>query len=117
LKIDQELQNKIKKLARELNIDGLLPKIYELALLRVLARIAEGSLGLTRSVNDDYVAVPFGLVAVFWLRQFKPVLQASLPQIGGNFGTFRPKMRRLETVCEHLTSRVKKRIVKRQAPR
>jgi hypothetical protein len=56
LKIDQELQNKIKKLARELNIDGLLPKIYELALLRVLARIAEGSLGLTRSVNDDYVA-------------------------------------------------------------
>jgi hypothetical protein len=27
LKIDQELQKKIKKLARELNIDGLLPKI------------------------------------------------------------------------------------------
>jgi hypothetical protein len=45
--------------------------------LRVLARIAEGSFGLTRSVNDEYVAVPLGLVTVFWLRQFKPVLHAT----------------------------------------
>jgi SAM-dependent methyltransferase len=59
---------------------------YKLALLRVLARIAEGSLGLTRSVNDTHVAVPLGLVAVFWLRQFKPVLEASLPQMPGNVG-------------------------------
>ena len=59
---------------------------YKLALLRVLARIAEGSLGLTRSVNDEYVAVPLGLVAVFWLRQFKPVLQAGLPQMPNNIG-------------------------------
>jgi HNH endonuclease/Methyltransferase domain len=59
---------------------------YKLALLRVLARIAEGSLGLTRQVNDEYVAVPLGLVAVFWLRQFKPVLQAGLPQMPNNVG-------------------------------
>jgi hypothetical protein len=59
---------------------------YKLALLRVLARIAEGSLGLTRSVDDEYVAVPFGLVAVFWLRQFKPVLQVGLPQMPTNVG-------------------------------
>jgi SAM-dependent methyltransferase len=59
---------------------------YKLALLRVLARIAEGSLGLTRPVNDEYVAVPLGLVAVFWLRQFKPVLQAGLPQMPNNVG-------------------------------
>jgi hypothetical protein len=38
---------------------------YKLALLRVLARIAECSLGLTREANDEYVAVPMGLVAVF----------------------------------------------------
>ena len=59
---------------------------YKLALLRVLARIAEGSLGLSRPVNDEYVAVPLGLVAVFWLRQFKPVLQAGLPQMPSNVG-------------------------------
>ena len=59
---------------------------YKLGLLRVLARIADGSLGLTRSVNDEVVAVPLGLVAVFWLRQFKPVLQAGLPQMPSNTG-------------------------------
>ena len=59
---------------------------YKLALLRVLARIAECSLGLTRPVNEDYVAVPLGLIAVFWLRQFKPVLQAGLPQTPANVG-------------------------------
>ena len=59
---------------------------YKLALLRVLARIAECSLGLTRSANEEYVVVPLGLVAVFWLRQFKPVLQAGLPQMPTNVG-------------------------------
>jgi SAM-dependent methyltransferase len=59
---------------------------YKLALLRVLARIAAGSLGLTRSETEEYVAVPLGLVAVFWLRQFKPVLQAGLPQMPNNRG-------------------------------
>ena len=59
---------------------------YKLALLRVLARIAECSLGLTRAANEEYVAVPMGLVAVFWLRQFKPVLQARLPQMPNNIG-------------------------------
>ncbi|MBV8278472.1 MAG: hypothetical protein JO170_24880 [Verrucomicrobia bacterium] len=52
---------------------------YKLALLRVLARIAEGSLRLTRPVNDQFVGVPLGLVAIFWLRQFKLMLQENLP--------------------------------------
>jgi hypothetical protein len=30
--------------------------------------------------------VPLGLVAVFWRRQFKPVLQAGLPQMPTNHG-------------------------------
>jgi SAM-dependent methyltransferase len=59
---------------------------YKLALLRVLARIAEGSLGLTRPVDDTNVAVPLGLVGVYWLRQFKPVLEAHLPQMPSNVG-------------------------------
>jgi hypothetical protein len=32
------------------------------------------------------VAVPLRLVAVFWLRWFKPVLQAGLPQMPTNRG-------------------------------
>ena len=30
--------------------------------------------------------MPLGLVAFFWLRQFKPVLQAGLPQMPANAG-------------------------------
>jgi SAM-dependent methyltransferase len=59
---------------------------YKLALLRVLARIAEGSLGLAHPVNDQVVGVPLGLVAIFWLRQFKLVLQEKLPQMPNNVG-------------------------------
>ena len=51
---------------------------YKLALLRVLARIAEGSLGLTRLIDDQFVGVPLSLVAIFWLRQFKVVLYENL---------------------------------------
>jgi hypothetical protein len=59
---------------------------YRLALLRVLARIAEGSIGFSRQVNEGMIAIPMGLVAVFWLRQFKPLLQADLPQARHNRG-------------------------------
>jgi len=44
---------------------------YKLALLRVLARIAEGSLGLTRQAKEEYVAVPLGLVGELALDLLK----------------------------------------------
>jgi hypothetical protein len=92
---------------------------YKLALLRVLARIAEGSLGLTRSVDDEYVAVPFGLVAIFWLRQFKPVLQVRLPQMPTNvgldgFGFVKDAYRRI-THLSHLDFRVAARFTGQDA--
>ena len=59
---------------------------YKLALLRVLSRIANNSLGLVREAADESVQVPLGLVALFWLRQFKPLLAAGLPQSPGNVG-------------------------------
>jgi hypothetical protein len=49
--------------------------------LGMLARIAEGSLGLTGPVDDRFVAPPLGLVETFWLRQFKLVLQEGLQQM------------------------------------
>jgi hypothetical protein len=71
---------------RHIILKDLKTSTYKLALLRMLARIAECSPGPNRPVNEEYVAVPLGLVAVFWLFQFKPVLQAGLPQTPANRG-------------------------------
>jgi SAM-dependent methyltransferase len=43
---------------------------YKLALVRVLARIADQSAAMARH-HDDHVEVPLGLVALYWLRMFK----------------------------------------------
>jgi len=37
---------------------------YKLALLRCLCRIADGADGMARYDSDDYVDLPFGLVAL-----------------------------------------------------
>lgn len=59
---------------------------YKLALLRTLLRIADGAAGFARSgTNDDYVDLPLGLVALFWIRSYQPLIKADLPQRpGGN---------------------------------
>jgi SAM-dependent methyltransferase len=52
---------------------------YKLALLRCIARIADASPNVARQAGG-HVALPLGLVALFWLRMFKPLLAAGLPQ-------------------------------------
>ena len=59
---------------------------YKLALLRTLCRVADGAAGFARDHDDDFVAVPLGLVALTWLRLFKPLLSADLPQSPSNIG-------------------------------
>ncbi len=59
---------------------------YKLALLRVLCRIADGAAGYARKAEDGYVAVPLGLVGLYWIRMFKPLLAANLPQSPANRG-------------------------------
>ena len=59
---------------------------YKLALLRVLCRIADGASGYARDVNDEHVAIPLGLAALYWIRLFKPLLAADLPQSPTNIG-------------------------------
>ena len=62
---------------------------YKLALLRVLCRIADSAAGwATDGPGDetDHVTLPFGLVALYWIRLFKPLLNEELPQMPGNFG-------------------------------
>ena len=53
---------------------------YKLGLLRVLCRIADGAGGLASLPDDEHVAIPMGLVALTWIRLYRPLLAANLPQ-------------------------------------
>jgi SAM-dependent methyltransferase len=53
---------------------------YKIALLRVLARIADSAAGLARYESDS-VVVPMGLVSLFWMRMYKPLIENGLPQM------------------------------------
>ena len=59
---------------------------YKLALLRTLCRIADGAAGWAKEGTEDHVDLPLGLVALFWIRLFKPLLTPGrmLPQTPRN---------------------------------
>ena len=59
---------------------------YKLALLRTLCRLADGAAGFACDHDDEFIAVPLGLVALTWIRLFKPLLSANLPQHPTNVG-------------------------------
>ena len=59
---------------------------YKLGLLRVLCRIADGAFGLAEEQGEDHVAIPMGLVALTWIRLYKPLLDADIPQINARGG-------------------------------
>lgn len=61
---------------------------YKLALLRAVSRVAEHAAATAIPVEDgsDAVAVPLGLVALFWLRMYLPLVRAGLPQMPNNRG-------------------------------
>ena len=55
---------------------------YKLGLLRALIRIAEGVPGMVTRRTDDIVEIPFGLVGLYWLKLYMPLLlQYKLVQI------------------------------------
>ena len=47
---------------------------YKLGLLRILARIAEGSPGAVCRRTEEIVEIPLGLVGLYWIKQYKPLL-------------------------------------------
>jgi protein-L-isoaspartate O-methyltransferase len=59
---------------------------YKLALLRALCWVADGAAGYARDTDDGHVSVPLGLVGLYWVRLFKPLLAAGLPQNPTNQG-------------------------------
>ena len=52
---------------------------YKLALLRCIARIADASPNVAREIGDD-IELPLGLIALCWIRMFKPLIARGLPQ-------------------------------------
>lgn len=61
---------------------------YKLALLRSLSRIAEHAPAAARIADGelDAIDLPLGLVALFWLRMYLPLVRAGLPQAPRNSG-------------------------------
>ncbi len=57
---------------------------YKLALLRILVRIADSATGMARDLDDDSVGLPLGLVALYWIRSFKPLVENNIPQKPNN---------------------------------
>jgi SAM-dependent methyltransferase len=47
---------------------------YKLGLLRVLIRIAEGAPGMVTRRTDDWVEIPFGLVGLYWIKTYLPLV-------------------------------------------
>jgi SAM-dependent methyltransferase len=56
---------------------------YKIALLRILARNADSAAGAARH-EPEFVVLPMGLVALFWLRMYKPLIEGGLPQMPMN---------------------------------
>ena len=55
---------------------------HKLGLLRSIARAADSATGMAHH-RDQFVALPVGLIALNWIRLYKPLLDAGLPQKPG----------------------------------
>ncbi len=72
---------------------------YKLALLRCIARIADASPNVAREIGED-VELPLGLIALYWIRMFKPLIARGLPQTpDGRMGFVKDAFRALAPVA------------------
>jgi SAM-dependent methyltransferase len=55
---------------------------YKLALLRAIARIADVSPNVARD-EGDHVELPLGLIALYWVRMYKPLVELKWSQLPG----------------------------------
>ncbi len=53
---------------------------YKLGLLRSLCRIADGTAGLAQRLDEETVRLPLGIVALTWVRLYKPLVELDCPQ-------------------------------------
>ena len=76
-------------LLRHIILNDRKSSTYKLGLLRAVARAADSAPGMAHHANDDTVTVPLGLVALNWLRLYKSLFEAGLPQLPGRNGATR----------------------------
>jgi len=92
-------------LLRHVIVNDVKSSTYKLALLRVLVRIADGAQGAIVDKNEEYVSLPFGLVALYWVKAFKPLIldKEFLQQPAGNkgLGFDKEPFRALKNVSSH----------------
>jgi SAM-dependent methyltransferase len=60
---------------------------YKLGLLRCLLRIASTAPGLAASDGQGSVRLPLGLVALYWIRSYLPLVGSSIPQMPRGAGS------------------------------
>lgn len=73
-------------LIRNIVVNDNKSSTYKIALLRVLLRIAEGHPGAVLSQDDSVVELPLGLVALYWLKLYKPLVDTFGMQQNSNTG-------------------------------
>ena len=74
---------------------------YKLALLRCIARIADTSPNVARD-GTDFIELPLGLIALYWIRMFKPLVERGLPQRSGErMGFVKDAFRALRATAPH----------------
>ncbi len=61
-------------LLRNIIVNDSKSSTYKVALLRTLLRIAEGHPGAVLERTKEHVVLPVGLVALYWIKLFKPLL-------------------------------------------
>ncbi|MCO4321365.1 class I SAM-dependent methyltransferase [Aliidiomarina quisquiliarum] len=61
-------------LIRHIAVNDTKTSTYKLALLRCILRIAEGHPGAVINQTDDTVELPLGLVAFYWLKLYRPLV-------------------------------------------
>lgn len=75
-------------LLRHVIVNDAKSSTYKLALLRILLRIADGAQGAVVKKDENYVTLPFGLVALYWIKAFKPLVLDNnfLQEPSGRYG-------------------------------
>lgn len=58
-------------LLRHVVVNDNVSSTYKMALLRSLLRIADGARGVVLAKDERQVQIPIGLVALYWVRQFR----------------------------------------------
>ncbi|KAB7624098.1 methyltransferase domain-containing protein [Alkalilimnicola sp. S0819] len=88
-------------LLRHIIVNDQKSSTYKLGLLRAITRIADSVPGLVLSRDDDWVEIPFGLVGLYWIKLYQPlILRHGLRQLreGAGYGFAKDAFYALETV-------------------